>query len=230
MRLSICLYLFSCLSCMVGAGDSLRLNQLQVIGTHNSYRVRTPAALWHRIQQLPVLPGGKPRDLDYSHASLPEQFKASIRSIKLDLYADAQGGRFCSRAGMAMAGLSAKPEGKELEELMQPGCKVLHLPDFDFANHSLNLKSPLVHLRTWSEATRNMCPSSSTLKPKTKHCVTACRCPGSPSRHRGMPPHAMRLTGKSARLFRWNSCSLRMNYEAPMPPSMPQPLAVHGRS
>lgn len=178
MRLAASLILLLTLTGIAAPGDSLRLNQLQVIGTHNSYRLRPPAALWDRIQQLPALPGGNPKDLDYAHAPLPQQFDAGIRSIELDLYADMQGGRFCSRAGMAMAGLTARAEGAELEELKKPGCKVLHLPDFDFASHCLSLRTALGQVATWSATHPHHVPVIIHLETKTETLRDRIPLPG----------------------------------------------------
>jgi hypothetical protein len=144
--------------CAADPADSLRLNQLQVIGTHNSYRIRPPEALWKFIQKLPALPAGDPRDLDYGHAPLPQQFDSGIRSVELDIYADPQGGRFFSRAGMALCGQPAKAEGAEAEALRLPGCKVLHLPDFDFGSTCPSLRTALVQLKTWSDSHRRHVP------------------------------------------------------------------------
>lgn len=168
----------SCLPCPADVADSLRLNQLQVIGTHNSYRIRPPAALWQWLQKLPALPGGDPKDLDYAHAPLPEQFAEGVRSIELDLYADPQGGRFCNRTGMALAGEPPLAAGAEAEELQQPGCKVLHLPDFDFASNCRSLRTALEQLKGWSDAHRRHVPVIVHIETKDETVRDKVRVPG----------------------------------------------------
>ncbi len=61
------------------AHDDLRINQLQYVGTHNSYHLRDPK----RKQQI--------RGSDYSHAPLDVQLDRGVRSFELDLhYRDGQ--------------------------------------------------------------------------------------------------------------------------------------------
>ncbi|WP_264812897.1 phosphatidylinositol-specific phospholipase C1-like protein, partial [Gluconacetobacter sacchari] len=74
-----------------GAEEGMRLDQIQVIGSHNSYH----AGLAPSIAAL--LARRDPRSaqgLDYAHADLPTQFDHGIRQIELDIYADTAGGRF----------------------------------------------------------------------------------------------------------------------------------------
>jgi hypothetical protein len=52
----------------------LRINQLQTIGTHNSYHLRDPAKRQVR------------REWDYSHAPLDVQLDRGVRSFELDLH------------------------------------------------------------------------------------------------------------------------------------------------
>ncbi len=62
--------------------EKLRLNQLQFIGSHNSYHVRPP-------QQTLNLAKGVNRDAqewDYSHAPLDVQLDRGVRSFELDMH------------------------------------------------------------------------------------------------------------------------------------------------
>jgi hypothetical protein len=139
----------------VARGDilpPLKLNQIQVIGTHNSYRTRPPAALWEWIQKLPSTGAGDPADLDYGHAPLPEQFDKGARSIELDLYADPDGGRFVRRNAMAVTDQPVEAPEPERAELLKPGTKVLHVPDFDFGTTCVSLRLALTQVKTWSDA------------------------------------------------------------------------------
>ena len=56
------------------AVDALRLHQVQVIGTHNSYHVRKQPA------------NGRAGDWNYSHAPLDVQLDRGVRSLELDLH------------------------------------------------------------------------------------------------------------------------------------------------
>ena len=69
------------------AGCALRLNQIQVIGTHNSYHAGiapSAAKVWQQ-QRPDAFP-----TLDYRHPPLREQLASGVRQIELDIYA----GRF----------------------------------------------------------------------------------------------------------------------------------------
>src|SRR5690242_14416530 len=65
--------------------DTLRLNQVQVLGSHNSYHA-TPYP-----QVLEALRGVNPATaagLDYGHRPLPDQFDLGVRQIELDVWSD----------------------------------------------------------------------------------------------------------------------------------------------
>ena len=135
-----------------GAAD-LRLNEIQLLGTHNSYRTRPPEPLWSLLRGLPVSGAGNPADLDYGHPPLPQQLAAGIRSVELDLYADPDGGRYAGRLGLSLAGGTGDGLGAaEREALAAPGTKVLHMPDFDFGTNHLTLRAALEAVRAWSVA------------------------------------------------------------------------------
>ena len=68
------------------ADDCLRLNHLQVLGTHNSYHI-APAA--------PILAslGDRAAALDYTHKPVPVQLgPLGIRQFEFDVFADPAGG------------------------------------------------------------------------------------------------------------------------------------------
>jgi hypothetical protein len=131
--------------------DLLTLNQVQVIGSHNSYRMRTPDPIMQFMMASPEMlpPDFDPESWDYDHVSLAEQFETyNIRSIELDIYRDPQGGLFYYRKGNAIIGLD--PESGE-EALTNPGLKVLHFPDFDYLTHHLTFKDALQTVKIWSQ-------------------------------------------------------------------------------
>jgi hypothetical protein len=77
-------------------GDCVRLNQIQVLGTHNSY---------HLAPEPPMLAalGPRARDIEYSHRPLTEQLSAlGVRKFELDVFADPEGGRFAEPAAFRM--------------------------------------------------------------------------------------------------------------------------------
>jgi hypothetical protein len=127
--------------------DTLRLNEIQVMGTHNSYRIRTPEALFTSLQQTaPSIMA----ELDYGHRPLSEQFgDLGARQIELDVFADPDGGRFAERPLNADVGLPVvAPE----PEMAEPGLKVLHTEVIDWASTCWTFVACLTEVRDWSQA------------------------------------------------------------------------------
>ncbi|GGG90382.1 phosphatidylinositol-specific phospholipase C1-like protein [Silvibacterium dinghuense] len=138
---------------MAQAGDTpVRINQIQVIGSHNSYH----AGLLPGIAKL--LEAKNPevfRTLDYSHPPLEVQLDHGIRQIELDIYADSKGGLYAHPFGpklVAEAGLPADPDPYPHGEMLQPGFKVMHVQDIDYASNCQPFITCLRIVKQWSEA------------------------------------------------------------------------------
>lgn len=130
---------------------NLKINQLQYLGSHNSYRLRTDDAILDFIISIGnFLPSAySATELDYEHISLQDQFtNYGVRQIELDLYLDQSGGLYYNRKGNAIAGLE---EASGIAELENPGIKILHIPDIDFNTHNFTFKSALEEIKSWSE-------------------------------------------------------------------------------
>lgn len=69
------------------AFDALRLNQIQVVATHNSYHLRPPAAML----KAAIAVRKDAKEWDYSRQSLDEQLDQGIRSFELDLHLSKDG-------------------------------------------------------------------------------------------------------------------------------------------
>src|SRR5262249_365233 len=105
----------------------VRLNQIQVIGTHNSYHLRAHQSCCTLLaQRFPQQAQG----LDYSHAPLPDHLsRLGIRQIELDCFADPLGGLYAEPRGVkwaAAAGLPPVPNHDPEGKLRLPGFKVMH--------------------------------------------------------------------------------------------------------
>src|SRR5215213_8070474 len=115
--------------------DDLRLNQIQVIGSHNSYHVAPAPAV---MDLIAVTGWQRAESLDYTHRPLPEQFdKLGVRQIELDVYADPKGGLFARPAARDMVKKGGKDPGPDPNAagvLDKPGFKVLHVPDIDYVS------------------------------------------------------------------------------------------------
>jgi Phosphoinositide phospholipase C, Ca2+-dependent len=127
----------------------LRMNELQVIGTHNSYHRELSQA--ERAAHDAVY-GGAPiyeGFLAYSHASLPNQLRRQgVRGLELDLYPDPAGGLYANpllRQRLALGPLMDP-------EWHRPGAKVLHTQDLDYNSTCVRLVTCLRSVRSWSRA------------------------------------------------------------------------------
>jgi uncharacterized protein (TIGR03067 family) len=135
------------------SADDPRLNQIQVIGTHNSYHVAPAPAI------LDLIAGSSRRQaegLDYSHPPFAEQFsRQGIRQIELDVFADPKGGLFAAPALRKIAQDRGKDPGPDPNvdgQLHKPGMKLLHVQDADFISRAPTFIEALKQVKTWSKA------------------------------------------------------------------------------
>lgn len=131
----------------------VRINQIQVIGTHNSYHAGFAPS------EAALMQSKNPKALaalDYAHKPLAEQFSSGVRQIEIDVYADREGGRFAHPAIVSMTSNAKLPPDPELDpqhELDKPGFKVMHVVGIDQrTNCGHTLVSCLNIVRTWSQA------------------------------------------------------------------------------
>jgi hypothetical protein len=125
---------------------NLHLNDILVVGTHNSYHLRSPV-LMTLIKRF--APNGW-QGLDYAHPPLTEQLDDGMRALELDLVYDPQGGRFAHPAGPRLERLPEDPA--YVAAMSKPGFKVLHIQDVDFHSNCLTFVGCLTIIRTWSRA------------------------------------------------------------------------------
>lgn len=132
------------------ANDELLLNQIQVIGSHNSYKQAIDPPLHQYLKQSnAALADG----LDYSHIPMSDQLSLGLSNLEIDLYADAKGGKYAHPKGLEWVDKSDQVKPYDPEGLMQePGFKVFHVQDVDFRSNCLTLKKCLQELKSWSEA------------------------------------------------------------------------------
>jgi hypothetical protein len=125
--------------------DLVHLNEVQVIGSHNSYHdVASSAESELRRQFI----GAEEDALLYDHAPLDEQFSnQKVRQIELDVFADASGGRYANPLLRAATG-----GGPYDPAMNQPGVKVLHVQDVDYRSTCLTLIACLQVIKGWSDA------------------------------------------------------------------------------
>lgn len=124
-----------------GADASIRLNQVQVLGTHNSYHIEPEPALLAAL-------GDRGRNAAYTHRPLRDQLEMGIRQFELDVFADPEGGRYASPAAERLVTGLEPPSSV----LRTPGFKVLHVQDLDYRTTCATLVACLTELRDWSRA------------------------------------------------------------------------------
>jgi hypothetical protein len=132
--------------CTRAAVDALPMNAIQVIGTHNSYKMAIAP------NEMAALRKVNPRaadTLDYSHKPLHEQLDAGARQLEIDFVYDPEGGRFASPLGRKM---TPDTTSYDFSAMAKPGMKVIHVPDIDYRVVCPTLVACLTEVRTWSRA------------------------------------------------------------------------------
>ena len=125
---------------------NVRLNDVLVIGTHNSYKQAIPA------QEMAALARKAPEaapTLDYAHRSLTEQLDAGARQIEIDPYYDPDGGRYADPRGPRTAGADLGKSWRR--QMAAPGFKVFHVVDVDVRSSCPTLRRCLDEVRRWSD-------------------------------------------------------------------------------
>jgi len=132
------------------ADNCMRLNHVQVLGTHNSYH-KEP-----RPPCLEFIAGVDPvaaASMEYTHPPLDEQFgPLGIRQVELDVFADPSGGLFAVPLCALVFPIDPPNPDPIKPELVAPGLKVLHIQDIDFETTCLTFVSCLQTIKAWSDA------------------------------------------------------------------------------
>ena len=149
---------------LVGAADPahkpLAMNDIQVVGSHNSFKTRIPAAVMARIRAMePKLADG----LDYYHLPLTQQLNAGVRQLELDIFADPKGGRYDNPKGEEWAREAGERTGFDRAAMSKPGFKTFHIPDVDYLSSCASLIRCLREVDTWSRAHPDHLPIMITL-------------------------------------------------------------------
>ncbi len=137
---------------------TVRMNQIQVIGTHNSYHAGiapNESKVW-QSKYAKAYEG-----LEYSHPSLTKQLDAGVRQIELDVFADTKGGHYAHPSGpvtAASAGLPADPPFDPNGIMDRPGFKVMHIQDVDYRSNCQPFTACLEEVKQWSHAHPNHIP------------------------------------------------------------------------
>jgi hypothetical protein len=128
-------------------GPDLRLNEMQVVGSHNSYHIQPGEALFALLTDFapPVA-----ESFEYTHVPLDEQFESQgVRQIELDVFYDPDGGLYESPIGLQLA--TGDPM-VTIPGLDLPGFKVFHVQEIDFETTCQTLIECLLDVKEWSDA------------------------------------------------------------------------------
>jgi hypothetical protein len=139
-----------------------KLNDLQVIGSHNSYKKAIEPALYNFIKAKDS--ANQLNALQYEHIPITEQLNLGLRNLEVDVYADSKGGKYAHPKGLDLV---PPDQPYDTEGLMkEPGFKVIHVPDIDFRTSTPTFKKYLQELKAWSDANPGHLPVFITLEPK----------------------------------------------------------------
>lgn len=134
------------------SAQQLKLNEIQIVGTHNSYHAGIGA---NEMDYLRKVNPAAADALDYRHPSLATQLNDGVRQLEIDVFGDAKGGLFVHPAGLdlaAKAGYPADPDFDPTHIMEKPGFKVLHVQDIDFRSVCEPFTECLAEIRAWSRA------------------------------------------------------------------------------
>jgi len=128
-----------------GHGPLVRLNEVQVLASHNSYHVEPEPTL---LDALKAFLGPGAEGFEYTHRPLATQLDAGVRQIELDVFVDdPAGGRYAQPKLVPQLGLEPVAPA-----MSTPGLKVLHVQEVDYRSTCPTLVDCLTQVRAWSDA------------------------------------------------------------------------------
>jgi hypothetical protein len=171
-RLAVLALLAAVMFCIAAAGvsgptsDHARMNQIQVLGSHNSYKQAIDPSLLSLLKK-----NGDQRleGLEYSHIAIEKQLDLGLRALEIDVVYDPQGGRYAHPRGIAAVAENHLPPGPPYDPdgvMNKPGFKVMHIPDMDFRSNAYTFQQELALLKAWSNAHPHHLPIPITMNAK----------------------------------------------------------------
>jgi len=136
---------------VTGVDDDVHLNEIQVVGSHNSYK-KMVSDKEEALRRQFI--NGAADLMQYQHEPLGTQFQSrKVRQIELDVYLDQSGGLYSNPLLRSAAGV-----GPYDPKMNEPGIKVLHIQDVDYASTCLTFVDCLQAIKTWSDANPSHVP------------------------------------------------------------------------
>ncbi|MFZ4931588.1 phosphatidylinositol-specific phospholipase C1-like protein [Chryseobacterium sp. Mn2064] len=142
--------------------DPLKINEIQVIGSHNSYKKAILPEVYNYLSQKDSQ-NSLPK-IQYEHIPIPQQLDLGLRNLEIDVYADSKGGKYAHPKILDLVKTSEPfdPENK----MTKPGYKMIHITDIDYQTWYYTLEDCLKDLKKWSDLHPDHVPVFITLEPK----------------------------------------------------------------
>jgi Phosphoinositide phospholipase C, Ca2+-dependent len=146
--------------------SNARMNQVQVLGSHNSYKQSIDPSLLSLLKQSS---GHGIEGLEYSHLPVERQLDMGLRALEIDVVYDPQGGRYAHPKGIDLVAQNNLPPGPAYDPqglMNKPGLKVMHIPEIDFRSNVYTFQQELALLKAWSQAHPHHLPVPITMNAK----------------------------------------------------------------
>lgn len=130
------------------AANKLAMNNIQSVGSHNSYKLAIPEP---ELELIKKYNERSAVTLDYSHLPLTEQLDRGLRQIELDIVYDPEGGRFATPLLPAQTANAVNAQPYNSEHMLKPGFKVLHSQDIDVRSNCDTWVICLREIKAWSD-------------------------------------------------------------------------------
>jgi hypothetical protein len=133
----------------------VHMNQIQVMATHDSYHRELSAPERAMVDSIVGRVGAYDGSFGYSHLTLGRQLaKQNVRGLELDIWPDPQGGLYANPLVRQRLNMGPLPD----PAWRQPGLKVMHVADEDYATTCVLFTECLRQVKTWSDANPNHVP------------------------------------------------------------------------
>ena len=155
---------------------TLRINQIQLLGSHNSYH-SGPVAAGDPLDAIfannPIANILRPL-LNYRHPTLTQQLALGVRQFEFDVWADAAGGSYRFAAAAANGAVPAFSLDRSIDHpgLLAPGLKVMHIANIDPYSSCISFNDCLQEIKTWSDANPGHVPLMIMVEVKDEDSVT----------------------------------------------------------
>ncbi len=155
--------------------DVVKMNHIQFVGTHNSYKPGMHPAI---LAEMAKRDSSRAMAFDYGHPPMEEQLNSGIRKLEIDVYYDPEPGRYTTPMGLEVidkAGGLVEYNFDPERKLGQTGFKVFHVQDFDIESHCFLLQECIKILTDWSETHPGHLPIIITMNAKDEFFEDATR-------------------------------------------------------